>query len=72
MEKLNLVIAFLTMLLFVHLSDSCCVPKQFEGFQGVLISSVISFMIVEEFEGFQEVVAVAFKNGLYARVCFTY
>ena len=52
MEKLNLVIAFLSMLLFVHLSDSCCVPKQFEGFQ--------------------EVVAVAFKNGLYARVCFTY
>ena len=33
MEKLNLVIAFLSMLLFVHLSDSCCFPKQFEGFQ---------------------------------------
>ena len=32
MEKLSLVIAFLSMLLFVHLSDSCCIPKQFEGF----------------------------------------
>lgn len=40
MEKLSLVIAFLSMLLFVHLSDSCCIPKQFEGFEELVAVGV--------------------------------
>jgi len=35
MEKLTIVVVFLSMLLHVQLADACCWPAQFEGLEGV-------------------------------------